>query len=53
MPLLNPENRIDELSSSSIYMGAFRFDRVVGSYAASRGRLDPRKKLGKKNKCQQ
>lgn len=29
-------------------MGAFRFDRVVGSQAAGRGRLDPRKKLSKK-----
>lgn len=25
-------------------MGAFRFDRVVGSWAAGRGRLVPRKK---------
>ena len=28
-------------------MGAFRFDRVVGSWAASRGSLGPRKKLSK------
>ena len=44
---LKIEEKIEIEQQMQPNMGAFRFDRVVGSWAASRGRLGPRKKLSK------